>query len=159
MKGPFLALSIMVLSFLSLNLAFAQEAEQALPAQENGSSIASTNEGELSKESETGAVSGETNIQAEPKDEDRPQVTIPAQAHPPAPGGSQAVSIPIIGMGGIACAEDAVEFMLAGASAVAAGAMNFHNPCLTEQLVSGIEDYLIRHGIGAARDLTGAVHA
>ena len=72
---------------------------------------------------------------------------------------AQAVSIPIIGMGGIACAEDAVEFMLAGASAVAAGAMNFHNPCLTEQLVSGIEDYLIRHGIGAARDLTGAVHA
>ena len=72
---------------------------------------------------------------------------------------AQAVSIPIIGMGGIACAEDAIEFMLAGASAVAAGAMNFHNPYLTEQLVDGIEEYLIRHGIGAARDLTGAVHS
>ena len=72
---------------------------------------------------------------------------------------AQAVSIPIIGMGGISCAEDAIEFMLAGASAVAAGAMNFHNPYLTEQLVDGIEEYLIRHGIGAARDLTGAVHA
>ena len=72
---------------------------------------------------------------------------------------AQAVSIPIIGMGGISCAEDAIEFMLAGASAVAAGAMNFHNPYLTEQLVDGIEEYLIRHGIGAARDLTGAVHS
>ena len=72
---------------------------------------------------------------------------------------AQAVSIPIIGMGGISCAEDAIEFMLAGASAVAAGAMNFHNPYLTEQLVDGIEEYLIRHGIGAARDLTGAAHS
>ena len=72
---------------------------------------------------------------------------------------AQAVSIPIIGMGGISCAEDAIEFMLAGASAVASGAMNFHNPYLTEQLVDGIEEYLIRHGIGAARDLTGAVHS
>ena len=72
---------------------------------------------------------------------------------------ARAVSIPIIGMGGISCAEDAIEFMLAGASAVAAGAMNFHNPYLTEQLVDGIEEYLIRHGIGAARDLTGAVHS
>lgn len=72
---------------------------------------------------------------------------------------AQAVSIPIIGMGGISCAEDAIEFMLAGASAVAAGAMNFHNPYLTEELVSGMEEYLVRHGIGAVRDLTGAVHA
>ena len=71
---------------------------------------------------------------------------------------AQAVTIPVIGMGGIASAEDAIEFMLAGASAVAAGAMNFHNPYLTEQLVSGIEEYLVRHGIGAVRDLTGAVH-
>ena len=72
---------------------------------------------------------------------------------------AQAVSIPIIGMGGISCAEDAIEFMLAGASAVASGAMNFHNPYLTEQLVDGIEEYLVRHGIGAVRDLTGAVHS
>jgi len=72
---------------------------------------------------------------------------------------AQAVTIPVIGMGGIASAEDAIEFMLAGASAVAAGAMNFHNPYLTEQLVSGIEEYLVRHGIGAVRDLTGAVHS
>ena len=68
-----------------------------------------------------------------------------------------AVRIPIIGMGGIASAEDAIEFMLAGASAVAVGAMNFHDPYLTQKVIDGIEDYLIRHSIGAARELTGAV--
>ena len=70
---------------------------------------------------------------------------------------SQAVSIPIIGMGGIASAEDALEFILAGASAVAAGAMNFVNPYLTEEIADGIEAYLVRHGIGSVRDLIGAV--
>ena len=70
---------------------------------------------------------------------------------------AQAVRIPIIGMGGIASAEDAIEFMLAGASAVAVGAMNFHDPYLTQKVIDGIEDYLIRHSIGAARELTGAV--
>ena len=70
---------------------------------------------------------------------------------------AQAVRIPIIGMGGIASAEDAIEFMLAGASAVAVGAMNFHDPYLTQKVIDGIEDYLIRHSIGTARELTGAV--
>ena len=70
---------------------------------------------------------------------------------------AQAVKIPIIGMGGIASYEDAVEFMLAGASAVAVGAMNFHDPYLTEKVIVGMEQYLIRHSIGAARELTGAV--
>ncbi len=70
---------------------------------------------------------------------------------------SQAVKIPVIGMGGIASAEDAVEFMLAGASAVAVGAMNFHDPCLTERVVDGMEAYLVRHGIPSAAELTGAV--
>jgi dihydroorotate dehydrogenase (NAD+) catalytic subunit len=70
---------------------------------------------------------------------------------------AQAVDIPIIGMGGIASAEDAVEFMLAGASAVAVGAMNFHDPCLTQKVVDGMEQYLIRHNILTARELTGAV--
>ena len=72
---------------------------------------------------------------------------------------AQAVKIPIIGMGGIASAEDAVEFMLAGASAVAVGAMNFHDPYLTERIVDGMEAYLVRHGIGSAAELTGAVRA
>lgn len=71
---------------------------------------------------------------------------------------AQAVQIPVIGMGGIASAEDAIEFMLAGASAVAVGAMNFHEPKLTEIVADGIEDYLIRHGIASVRELVGAVH-
>lgn len=70
---------------------------------------------------------------------------------------SQAVRIPVIGMGGIASAEDAAEFMLAGASAVAVGAMNFHDPYLTERVVDGLEAYLERHGIDSAAQLTGAV--
>ena len=70
---------------------------------------------------------------------------------------ANAVRIPVIGMGGIASAEDAVEFMLAGASAVAVGAMNFHDPYLTQKVVDGMEQYLIRHGIEAVRELTGAV--
>ena len=56
-----------------------------------------------------------------------------------------------------ASAEDAVEFMRAGASAVAVGAMNFHDPYLTEKVIDGMEKYLVRHSIGAARELTGAV--
>ena len=70
---------------------------------------------------------------------------------------AQAVKIPIIGMGGIASAEDAVEFMLAGASAVAVGAMNFHDPYLTQKVVDGMEQYLLRHNIQTVRELTGAV--
>ena len=70
---------------------------------------------------------------------------------------AQAVRIPVIGMGGIASAEDAVEFMLAGASAVAVGVMNFHDPYLTQKVVDGMEQYLIRHNISTARELTGAV--
>ena len=70
---------------------------------------------------------------------------------------AQAVQIPIIGMGGIASYEDAVEFMLAGASAVAVGAMNFHDPYLTGKVIDGMEQYLIRHSIGSARELTGSV--
>ena len=70
---------------------------------------------------------------------------------------AQAVRIPIIGMGGIASYEDAVEFMLAGASAVAVGAMNFHDPYLTQKVVDGMEQYLYRHSYKTARELTGAV--
>ncbi len=60
---------------------------------------------------------------------------------------AQAVKIPIIGMGGIASAEDAIEFILAGASMVAAGAMQFHNPYLTTEIIEGIEAYMVRHQI------------
>lgn len=70
---------------------------------------------------------------------------------------AQAVKIPVIGMGGIASAGDAVEFMLAGATAVAVGAMNFHNPYLTAEIADGIEEYLARHHIADVKELVGAV--
>lgn len=71
---------------------------------------------------------------------------------------AQAVRIPVIGMGGIASTEDAIEFLLAGASAVAVGAMNFHEPGLTEMVADGIEQYLVRHHMVSVRELIGAVH-
>ena len=70
---------------------------------------------------------------------------------------SHAVKIPIIGMGGIANAEDAIEFLLAGASAIAVGAMNFVNPYTTIEVVEGIEEYMKQYGIENVTDLIGAV--
>lgn len=70
---------------------------------------------------------------------------------------ANAVSIPIIGMGGIASAEDAIEFLMAGATAVAAGAMNFVNPYLTEELVDGIDRFLENHNIADVNDIIGCV--
>ena len=70
---------------------------------------------------------------------------------------AQAVKIPIIGMGGIANAEDAIEFLLAGARAVAVGAMNFVNPYTTVEVVEGIEAYMQRYGMEKVTDLIGAV--
>lgn len=70
---------------------------------------------------------------------------------------ANAVSIPIIGMGGIASAEDAIEFMMAGATAVAAGAMNFVNPYLTEELVDGIDRFLENHNIKDVNEIIGCV--
>lgn len=70
---------------------------------------------------------------------------------------SHAVNIPIIGMGGIANAEDAIEFLLAGASAVAVGAMNFVNPYATIEVIEGIEAYMKQYGIENVTDLIGAV--
>ncbi|MBR1931099.1 MAG: dihydroorotate dehydrogenase [Lachnospiraceae bacterium] len=72
---------------------------------------------------------------------------------------AQAVQIPIIGMGGIATAEDAIEFLLAGASAVSIGAMNFVNPYTTIEVIDGIEAYLKQYGIENVTDLIGAVEA
>lgn len=70
---------------------------------------------------------------------------------------AQAVKIPIIGMGGIGNGEDAIEFLLAGASAVAVGAMNFVNPCATVEVVEGIEAYMRQYNIENVTDLIGAV--
>lgn len=70
---------------------------------------------------------------------------------------AQAVKIPIIGMGGIATAEDAIEFLLAGATAVAVGAMNFVNPYATVEVVEGIEAYMRQTGTEDVTELIGAV--
>ena len=70
---------------------------------------------------------------------------------------AQAVKIPIIGMGGIADAEDAIEFLLAGATAVSVGAMNFVNPYATVEVIKGIEDYMRTYNVEKLTDLIGAV--
>ncbi len=70
---------------------------------------------------------------------------------------AHAVKIPIIGMGGIATAEDAIEFLLAGATAVAVGAMNFVNPYATIEVIDGMEAYMKQHGIENIAELIGAV--
>ena len=70
---------------------------------------------------------------------------------------AQAVKIPIIGMGGIAPAEDALEFILAGATAVSVGTANFANPCTTLDVIAGIEEYMSRFGVEDIGELIGAV--
>ena len=70
---------------------------------------------------------------------------------------ANAVSLPIIGMGGITSAEDALEFIMAGASMVAVGTANFVNPTATMEVVEGIEDYMKQYGIADIRDLIGCV--
>lgn len=70
---------------------------------------------------------------------------------------AQAVNIPIIGMGGIATAEDALEFILAGATMVAVGAMNFVDPETTVKVVAGIEEYMKQQKVDDIRELIGAV--
>lgn len=66
---------------------------------------------------------------------------------------SHAVKVPVIGMGGILTAEDAIEFLLAGASAVAVGTANFHNPSATLDIVRGIEEYMERYGMEQISDI------
>ncbi len=70
---------------------------------------------------------------------------------------AQVVKIPIIGMGGILTAEDAIEFILAGATAVAVGTANFRNPTATIECVKGIEEYMRRHKVEDIKDLVGMV--
>ena len=70
---------------------------------------------------------------------------------------SHAVAIPVIGMGGITCADDAIEFILAGATAVSIGTANFFNPYATVETVEGIEAYMKQHGVEDIKTLIGAV--
>lgn len=72
---------------------------------------------------------------------------------------ARAVKIPVVGMGGIASAEDALEMILAGATAVCVGTASFHNPMAAPEIVKGIEDYLRRHRMENVTDLIGCVHS
>ena len=70
---------------------------------------------------------------------------------------SKAVSVPILGMGGVTTGTDAVEFMLAGATAVAVGTANFMNPQATVDVIDGIIDYCEEQGVNDVNDLIGAL--
>lgn len=70
---------------------------------------------------------------------------------------AQAVNVPIIGMGGITTAQDAIEFLLAGASAVSIGTANFVNPAVAMEVTRGINDYLDARGLASVQDLIGQV--
>ncbi len=70
---------------------------------------------------------------------------------------ANAIKLPIIGMGGIMTGEDAIEFMMAGATAVSVGTANFHNPRATLDVIQGIEDYMKRYNIADIKDIIGCV--
>lgn len=70
---------------------------------------------------------------------------------------ANAVRVPVIGMGGIASAKDAIEMILAGASAVSVGTANFHNPAVTMEIVDGIEAYMKKYGFANVKDMVGIV--
>ena len=70
---------------------------------------------------------------------------------------AQAVKLPIIGMGGICNGEDAMEFILAGATAVSVGTANFRNPCAAKEVAEGIEAYMKRYQVEDINELIGAV--
>ncbi len=70
---------------------------------------------------------------------------------------ASAVGIPVIGIGGIGTAEDAIEFLLAGATAVQVGTANFYNPSATRQILSGIENYLQQQGESSVRTIIGTL--
>ena len=72
---------------------------------------------------------------------------------------ARAVKIPVVGIGGITCAADALEFILAGASAVAVGTANFTNPATAQDVVGGLRAYLRRHQVASIGELVGALEA
>ena len=70
---------------------------------------------------------------------------------------SKAVKIPVIGLGGIMNARDAIEFLLAGATAIQIGTANFIDPAVTVKVVNGINEYLDRHHYSSVKDIIGAL--
>jgi len=69
----------------------------------------------------------------------------------------KSVKVPVIGMGGIMNATDAIEFILAGASAIQVGTANFIDPFVSLKIVDGIEEYLVRHKISSVQELIGGL--
>jgi dihydroorotate dehydrogenase (NAD+) catalytic subunit len=69
----------------------------------------------------------------------------------------QAVRLPVIGMGGIASIHDALEFIIAGASAVQVGTANFVDPFIWSKLIAGLDDYMSRHQVARVADLIGSL--
>ena len=70
----------------------------------------------------------------------------------------EAVKIPIIGMGGVSCAEDVVEMMLAGASAVGVGTANLINPYASKEIVEALPAVMEKYGINSLKDIIGGAH-
>ena len=70
---------------------------------------------------------------------------------------AHAVSIPVIGLGGISCAADALEFLMAGARAIQVGTANFIDPAVTVKIIDGLTDYCNRHGISDINDIIGII--
>jgi dihydroorotate dehydrogenase (NAD+) catalytic subunit len=70
---------------------------------------------------------------------------------------SKAVKIPIVGLGGIMNATDAIEFFLAGATAIQVGTANFIDPAISAKIITGIDEYLNRHGFNSVYDIIGAL--
>lgn len=70
---------------------------------------------------------------------------------------AHAVKIPVIGLGGITCADDALQFIMAGARAIQVGTANFIDPSVTMKIIDGIEDYCSRHGVADINDLVGII--
>jgi dihydroorotate dehydrogenase (NAD+) catalytic subunit len=70
---------------------------------------------------------------------------------------AKAVKVPVVGLGGIMNATDAIEFMLAGATAIELGTANFIDPAITVKVVDGINEYLDRHGFKSVQDIIGAL--
>ncbi len=70
---------------------------------------------------------------------------------------AHAVKIPVLGMGGISCAEDALEFIMAGACMIAVGTANFHNPAVTMEIIDGIAEFMEKNGVKDINELCGCV--
>jgi dihydroorotate dehydrogenase (NAD+) catalytic subunit len=70
---------------------------------------------------------------------------------------SQAVKIPVVGMGGITCAEDVIEFLMAGATAVQVGTANFTDPLVCPKIIENLNAWCDRHGVSSVSELTGVL--